>query len=404
MTCSECGYTGPRERTFHRTRRRLLPAVAGAVIASVAATWGLEQVQHEGMVALLPTRVILLSLPLVGGAHEGLTTELSTRMGRRKLVDGEYRMLIKRCLRGDRWARPVTEMWEQKYGRLLDQCRGAAPEDIDLDRRLLALPARIELGTRRPWPQDVPVCLDLDVRHWWTPGTSCRVRLTPTWEGAEPVTIVGSGARRSPRPYPLVIDRPQDSQTLDFDIELERRLPNPEAKWEHVQELSISVPLAVEGPLIEVLQPAENQDLHEAVISTFDQGVVKWTGGRSPVRVRFDPRYTYVLSLEGTAIGARVEILRDGVLARRLDLWWPARPETRDSGVGWLVDYEDVPMVMDANGADGRWQMRVRGDAAIALRAGDATHYWAGEFTLPLAVDEVQTPAPAKDWWVEIEQ
>ncbi|MHC4274854.1 MAG: hypothetical protein ACYSUR_14465 [Planctomycetota bacterium] len=385
MTCSECGYTAKREPALFRGRRRLVPTVIGAVTASVAATWAIEQVQHEGFVSVLPTRMVLLSLPMVGGAHEGLTDELSSRVGRRKLTDGHYRTLIKRCLRGDHRARPVT---------------GNAPEDIDLDRKLLALPARVQLGTDRPWPADAPVCLDLEVRHWWTPGTACRVHVTPKWDGAEPVIIVGSGARRRPPPYPLVIERPEDTETLDFDVVLERRLPDPDATWEHIQDLSINVPLAVEGPLAEVLQPVETDELHEAMISAFSPGAMKWTSGRSPLRIRFDRRYTYVPSLGDTAFGACVEILRDGVLARRLDLWWSFRPELGDDNYGWLVAYEDAPLLLEANEADGRWQMRVRGDPVVALRAGLATSYWGGEFTVPLVVEEVQTPAPAKDWWV----
>ena len=245
------------------------------------------------------------------------------------------------------------------------------------------------------------MCLDLRVRHWWTPGTACRVRVTPKWDGAEPVMIGGSGVWRNPRPNPLVIERPQDAETLDFDLVLERRLPDPDATWEHIQELSINVPLAVEGPLAEVLQPVETDELHVAMISAFSPGAMKWTSGRSPLRIRFDRRYTYIPSLEDTAFGASVEILRDGVLARRLDLWWSFRPELGNDNYGWLVAYEDAPLLMEANEADGRWQMRVRGDPTVALRAGPATRYWEGEFTVPLAVEEVQDTAPAKDWWVE---
>jgi hypothetical protein len=198
-----------------------------------------------------------------------------------------------------------------------------------------------------------------------------------------------------------VIERPPNSQKLDFDVVLERRLPDAEATWQRVQELAISVPLALEGPMTEVLQPAEHEDLHEAMVSTFGLGVVKWTGGRSPVRIRFDPRQIYSLQLEDTAIGASAEILRDGTPARRLDLWWQARPKGGNRGVGWLVAYEDVPVLMEADEADGRWQMRVRGDPAIALRAGSASSYWAGEFTVPLIVNEVERVAPTKDWWIE---
>jgi hypothetical protein len=401
MICSECGYPAKKERTLFRTRRRLLPTVVGVVVASLAATWGIEQLQRQGVVSQLPTRVLLLSLPFVGGAHEEFTGELSIRLGRAELTESHLRMLIKRCLRGDRRARPVTVPWEEKYGGLLDQCRRNAPDDIDFDARLLALPARVELGTDRSWPQDVPVCLALEVHHWWTPGTMCRVRLAPKWDGAEPVTVVGSGIRRSPRSYPLVIERPRDSETLDFDVVLERRLPDPDATWEHVQDQSISVTLALDGPIAEVLRPVESGDLQEAMVSAFSPGVTKWTGGRSPVRVRFDPRHTYVLALEDTAIGACVEILRDGELARRLDLWWSSRPLAGNANYGWLVAYEDVPLLMEANEADGRWQMRVRGDPAIALRAGAASSYWADEFTVPLEVNEVRTTAPTKDWWIE---
>jgi hypothetical protein len=403
MTCSECGYTAKKERVFFRTNRRLLPAVVGVIVASLAATWGIELLQRQGVISQLPTRVLMLSLPFVGGAHEEVTGELSIRLGRGGLTESHHRSLIKRCLGGDRWARPVTVLWEEKYGGLLDQCRRGAPDDIDLDAKLLALPARVELGTDRAWPEDVDVCLFLDVRHWWTPGTACRVHVTPKWDGAQTVTVVGSGVRRNPRPYPFVIKRPGDARTLQFDVALERRLPDPGATWEHIQDQSISVKLALDGPMAEVLRPVETDQLHEAMISTFSPGATKWPGGRSPVRVRFDPRHTYVLALEDTVIGASVEILRDGDLARRLDLWWSSRPSAGNDTYGWLIAYEDVPLLMEANDTDGRWQMRVRGDPAIALRAGAASNYWAGEFTVPLVVNVNDVPpvAPTKDWWLE---
>jgi hypothetical protein len=409
-TCPECGYQADKERRLYRSRRRLLPALVAALVTSLVATWAIERVQQRGWLSLLPTRVILVGLPVVGGAHGDLTTELSTRIGRGLLEDGHYRALVNRCLRGDRSARPVTAPWERKYGNLLDQCRGAVPEDIDLDGELLALPARVELRSDRPWPADAPVCLNLELRHWWTLGTACRVNLTPRWQGAEPITLLQTGVRRRSRPYPLVIDDPPDSASLEsdvvlleFDVVLERRLPDPGATWQRIQELSISAPVSIEGVLTDVLQPQEHEDIDDAVMSALGYGVVKWTSGRSPVRVRFDPRHTYGMSLQDTAIGVSVELLRDGIIARRLDLWWPARPFADPEESSWLVVYEDDAVLMEASGDDGRWQMRVRGDPGLALRAGDASSYWAGEFTVPLVVSEVQTPAPLKDWWVESE-
>ena len=39
------------------------------------------------------------------------------------------------------------------------------------------------------------------------------------------------------------------------------------------------------------------------------------------------------------------------------------------------------------------------GSQVSALRAGDNSTYWAGEFSVPLTVDERDTIAPAKYWW-----
>jgi hypothetical protein len=406
MRCSECGYLARKERAFFRTHRRIVPAVAGVAAATIAATYGLEHLQTQGLISTLPTRVILLTMPLVGEHHHTLSGELASRIGRKKLTDAHYRALVKRCLKGDRSARPISVPWEMKYGLLLDQCRGVAPEDLELERKLLALPASVELSTDRSWPTDAPVCLDLDVRHWWPRDTACRIRLEPGWDGAEPVTIVGSGVRRRPRPYPLVVEPPPGADTIEFDVVLERRLPGAQDPWEHVQQQTISVPLDRKGPLLaEALQPSDHRGLLDAVRSTFDQAVVKWTGGPSPVRVRFDPRFTYGMMMDDTVFGASVEILRDDELARRLDLWWSTQPEPGDRNYGWLVAYENVPLLLQANEADGRWRMRVRGDPAIALRAGPASTYWAGEFTKPLAIDArpPSEPAPPKDWWVETE-
>jgi hypothetical protein len=404
MRCSECGYVARKERALFRTRRRLIPAVAGIAAATTAATYGLQHLQTQGLVSTLPTRVILLALPLVGENHYALSAEIASRIGRKKLTDGHYRALVERCLKGDHSARPISVPWEMKYGLLLDQCRGVAPDDVELERKLLALPASVELGTDRSWPDDAPVCLDLNVRHWWPRDTECRVHITPQWEGAEPVTIVGSGAQRRPRPYPLVVRPQPGADALPFDVVLERRLPGSRNAWERVQEQTISVPLDLEPrSLAEVLQPSDHVGLLDAVRSAFDQAVVKWTGGRSPLRVRFDPRFTYGMMRDDTAFGASVEILRDDELARRLDLWWSTQPQPGGLNYGWLIVYENVPLLMQATEADGRWRMRVRGDPAIALRAGPASTYWAGEFTTPLVIEERNSLAPPQDWWVESE-
>ncbi|MCH7798232.1 MAG: hypothetical protein IID28_07270 [Planctomycetes bacterium] len=411
MTCPECGWAAPGERHFSRTRRRPVPALVAAIVASVCASYAIERADRQGWLALVPTRIVVLSLPVFGDAHGSLTTELSMRLAQGTLTDSQLRALTRRCLRGDHFARPVSPQWEEKYGALLQSCRGAVPEGSDLNEALLRLPARIELASNRAWPRGAPICLDLDVRDWWPGGTECRVLLRPGWNPSQPITVwrdaaprpgTGQGRRnrQRPRSYPLVITDVPDLPRLEFDVVLERLLPGKDQQWQEFQTESISVELEFTGSLAETMQPSAHDQLQEAMKAVFKQGVVKWTGGRSPVRVRFDARQTYGIGAEDTVIGAAVDILRAGTLARRLEIWWPLAP-TPTGRLGWVVTYEDEDLITGANADDELWQLHVRGDAAIALRAGTASSYWAGEFTVPLTVSEIETTAPRKYWWRE---
>ena len=145
-TCPECGRTPRNEKQLFRTRRRWLPAIVSAFAAALGTTWAIELAQQRGWVSMMPTTGIVMVIPLVGDAHGALSAELTRRMRQRKLTDGQWRMVIKRCIKGDRTARPVTEGWEDKYGTLLDQARGILPAEYQLDRLMLELPPTVKLG------------------------------------------------------------------------------------------------------------------------------------------------------------------------------------------------------------------------------------------------------------------
>ncbi len=411
LRCSECGRTAPNEKHLLRTRRRLFPALLAAIVASVGASYAIERGNQRGWLALMPTRVVMMSLPFSGDSYASLTSELTMRIGRRVMTDGQVRSLVKRCLRGDMLARPVSPEWERKYGTLLANCRGVVPKEFGLDEELLKLPAHIKLTSRRSWPEDAPICLRLDVREWWPAGTECRVTLTPQWDPDDPITIwrdaaprsparPGSRNRNPPRVYPLVIHDPPGSTRLEFDVVLERLVPGENSPtWEEIQAEAITVDVKLAGTLADTLQPSANEQLRAAMENTF-RTVTKWTSGRSPVRVRFDRRPSYnVQTQEDVMIGAVVDIMHAGTLARRLELWWPQRATARND-YEYVVAYEDEELIKDAAEND-QWQLLVRGDPAVALRAGNGTTYWAGEFTLPLIIDPIETVAPRKYWWRE---
>ena len=410
LTCSECGRTAPNEKHLLRTRRRLIPALLAAIVASAGASYAIERGNQRGWLALMPTRVMLMSLPFSGDSYASLSTEITMRVARRTMTDRQLRSLVKRCLRGDMLARPVSPEWERKYGNLLAICRGRVPEGFGLDEQLQKLPAHIELTSRRSWPQDAPICLRLDVREWWPAGTECRITLTPQWDPDEPIIIwrdaaprgprrPGRGNRNRPRPYPLVIADPPGQTSLEFDVVLERLLPGETPSWEETQAETITVDVKLDGTLADTLKPSENDQLQAAMQDVFKR-VVKWPSGRSPVRVSFDRRPTdNVETSEQVVIGAVVDILHAGTLARRLELWWPLT-QTSLNDIGFVVAYEDEELIKDAAEND-QWKMLVYGDPAVALRAGAGTTYWDGDFTLPLDIREIETVAPRKYWWRE---
>jgi hypothetical protein len=232
--------------------------------------------------------------------------------------------------------------------------------------------------------------------------------VTPQWDTARTVYLWRNSAprgqlfnrrdRRPPRSYPLSVTPPSDAATaLVFDVAVERLLPDEDSRWELVQEATVAADVEFAGT-IDAMEPSQFEGLDEAMRTTFSNGVVKWASGMSPLRVWFDAQHTNSIGAEDLAIGASVEVLFQGTLARRLDIWWPVPLARGNRDIGWVVAYEDEQLVTQAAEADG-WEMRVSGNPTVALRAGEASTYWAGEFTVPLTISERGPVAPSKYWW-----
>jgi hypothetical protein len=404
LTCGECGFTAAREQYLFRTRRRVTAALLAAVAAALSVATTIEHTRSSGYGSLLPTRLILMTLPLVGGSENVLVDEIMVRGSRNRLSDSQWESLIDRCISGDWRARPASKKWQSKYGPLLNTARRSAPDTLEdgLERALLDLPPWFDITSDRVWPEGTSPCLMVEYRDWWPNDVDCRIRLDPLWEGA--TSLIMTRNHRSVRPYPLVLEQlPPDGPAV-FEAMIERRLPLDEA-WTLIAERTIQVPLEIAGTIDATLEPVDDESLEsleEAMRFAFSFGVVKWPRGRSPVRVRFDPRRTQRSEFSDVAIGVSVELFQDKTLARRLDLWWLAGVRQPGNGrTGWLVDYEDETLLAEANEDDGRWRMVVRGNPSLALRAGQATKYWAGTFEQPLVVNNRRRAAPPKDWWIE---
>jgi len=428
MTCAECGYCGKKESEFARTRRRYGMAIA-AIVGCTALTLIVDQrIYQRGVPSMLPTRLLLWLLPLAADSQSDIVGEIIARAGANQLSNSQWRAFIERCVSGDWRARPPDDPWVTKYGEFISQWRRRLHGDPALDALLLKIPPRIELSTRETWPLAMPVTVGVQLYDWWPSGTECRIRAAPHIRRTgglgtidlPAVTFYRTGDDRDQRPS-YALDLPpldETSKEIAIDFQIDRRPMRPgrtsgaaadvsegetsEDPWQSAGAQTITVAARGQGTLQQVAESASDEASNEIIRQVFAQGVVKWASGRSPVRFRIELRASQVEALNDTAIGASVELLCDDHVARRLNLWWLAGVGTGippDRHYGFEVNAENAELLKDVNGDDGRWQLRVRSDPQIALRAGNAVKYWNGQLTIPLKVNTEPGEAPPRVWW-----
>lgn len=412
MTCSECGHTVGHEKRFYRTRRRYkraMLAISGCVAIVLAGNvWMAEM----GWLSFMPNRVVIASLQFSSSPNGGARAELLRRMRDDALTEGDWKALVRRCAGGDVVARPPSPEWELKYGSMLASWRRALRDQRDPDHPdtptelegiMLEIPAEVSMRSRAAWPIGVDPVIRVRVRDWWPVGTSCRVHITPRVEGGETLTLHRSSTRPPWSDYPYVMPAALIEGTrVDFDIVTERRAVN-EDDWTEVSQTVVQVPIRQSGTIAEAMTPDEDDLLTDAVKRTFAAGMVKWTSGESPLRTYFNARHMYTTQYDDLACGVHVDILFEGRLARRLDIWWHAGESHRqDPATGFDVAAEDAALLAQATGDDPRWTVRVTSDASLALRAGNALRFWQGEFEMPLRLNVIDEPAPETRWWEEV--
>lgn len=400
MTCGECGFTGRREKQLSKRRRRPLMAVLAFVSCVAVAGFINERRTDQGWLSFAPTKALILSLPFTMDLNGDTYEELLRRMRDDELSQREWRMLMKRCAKGDWERKPLSDEWLGSYARVITGWRGTLEPGSKVEQPLLDLAPAIDVTTRESWPADVSPRLEVDVHDFWPSGMETRIRAQPHIEGEPATTFYKTNARFRQPAYQLPIPPlTQDAAEVIVDLTIDRRrTADNETDWEPVGTYTITVPLVRKGRLADLLEPITGGSLEQAMKRALSGRVTKWQKGRSPVRINVNAGQTTDPAIQGVAIGVIVELLCEGQVARRLDLWWSAGTQRTD----WEVVYEDEPLLRTATGRDGKWQMRVRGDAELALRVPGATKYWAGQFTIPMRVRTAnQTEAPPRPWWTD---
>jgi hypothetical protein len=415
ITCAECGFVARRERQFHRTRRRYAIA-SGAILLNVAVAMIItERSMQRGFQALLPSRVLIWMLPIADNPRDGMLGELIYRATRSDLSEGQWKSFMARCATGDWRARPIDDAWRRKYGDLITSFRAMMIYEPHIEEPLLSIPPEVQVTSRDAWPLGAPVTVTMQILDWWPLGTECRVRVAPRLEGVDSVTVYRSASDRWPRtPFALHLP-PLDPTTQEIvvDVHLDRRRlllaeggsSEPVGDWEPVMDKRVRLPVRFEGSVETSAQAVSDKAMNAAMGEVFENGIVEWEEGQSPVRFNVAAPITFSPTFAKTAVGLRAELLCDGVVARRLNMWWlggvrQGRGDYDGRNYGFEIDYEDVALLSQLQAGDElrRWQMRIVGDPLIALRAGKAEKYWAGEVVLPVQLSSRRGDAPPRPW------
>jgi hypothetical protein len=444
MTCPECGHVAQREADFQRTRRR--PGLAAlAIFICVALVLAVnDQMNERGLIRRLPSSVLIWILPVAGGMDGSIGREIDRRASSQQLTTAQWVTLLERCAAGGWTSRPPSDGWIRDYGEFIETWRNRLLNDATLEAPLKGIPPRFDVTTRDLWPEGAAPVVAVRLEDWWPAGMECRVRATPRVQGAEPITFYRSGeVRFRPSPFPLYLPPlPAGAHAIVIDFQVDRRrmpslLPatapassaaadqgesdrdaaaavddddSPDAAvdandegWENVGTYSVTLGTRIEGKIESIMQPASSAALDVLMAQAFGPAV-RWTGGgRSPVRFSINTQATFAHEFNDTAVGVSVQLERDGVVARRLNLWWLAGTALTDErrNYGFEINYEDLELLRELDADDGNWVLRVSGDPLLALRAGSAKNFWQGEFTTPVNLRVNQTQAPPRLWWVE---
>lgn len=419
MTCPECGFMARRDAQFGRTRRRYGIASVAILLNVAIALIITERSMQRGVQALLPTHALIWALPLASDPNSPLMRELVFRATRAELTKGQWLSFMKRCVAGDWRARPLSDAWKIKYGECISSFRPLLIYEPQAEQPLLSLDPEVRITGREVWPIGAPVTLTLQMNEWWPLGTECRIRIAPQVKGVEALVVYRSATERWPRtPFAFHLPPLQSgSQEIHIDVHVDRRrVPVDRGEvapsdgdahappWEAVFDRTFRVQVNAAGAVEAAAQPATGQTLDDAIEDVFSNGVMKWDSGPSPVRFNIAATATFAKPFANTAVGLRVELMRENEVARRLHMWWlggalGGASDYAGRNYGFEIDHENLALLQQLAADDlQHWRLRITGDPLIALRAGNAEKYWAGALTVPFRLIPRAGAAPPRPW------
>lgn len=403
LTCPECGRTAKNERRLHRTRRRRSWAALGLLLVALGgASAALPTVRREGW-GLVSTPVLVELIP-IGGYDGPFGRELMRRLGMTgprswgpsTISPEDLVSLAKRLKEGNWLARPISDRWQDSFGRVIkatqrhtfslwdppDSKRTAALEKAL--RSWYDLPPVVTFRTRPRWPEGYRLWVETRERLYWPSPTNLGIEIRRHGESGDPTNIWPNYGFACP-------EKAAGVGTLTFDLTLYQFRQGDVAPGDggHIPSVMISqrkleIPYTIGGSIEEILTGVKSAELDSRIAGIQYEVGPGWvscgtwsvTGG----------------SAEGIGFGVIMEFYRDGVLIAKERHWWDGSTATGD----WdrvrgseRVRLDPPPAsprrVSDAKPGE-NWTIKIKSDPETALRVIDRAQYWEGEVEIPLII------------------
>jgi hypothetical protein len=363
-----------------------------------------ERAGRQGWMTYIPNTVLIRALPYADDGSGPLFQEIETRIFANGLSDEQVLAIYRRAAKGDAGAPPPSDAWTEKYGEFI---RGSAravaarvdPENqADIYELLHAIPPRFELETRRAWPSGSEPIIHVNAYDWWPTVPELRVTVAPNLDGAETQVFERWQGPIQFRSFGIQLPTlPPGEHTVTIDFTIERRFTTS-APWELLDERRIELELLVSDSAAPRPEPVSSPSMDRSIARVVSGGLIKWSSGSLPVRIRVDHRPTRTSEFEDTAVALRLVVRRNGEFGRRLDIWWLGGSMVDDRQYAWEVPLHDDDVLIAPDQPDDVWTIHATGDPNIALLVDGARHYWDGEVEVEVSVRPAGGAAPPRGW------
>ncbi len=378
LRCPECGRSTRRVGAFSGSRRRWrFVALACAIFFAAHEVATGPEIRKNGWLSAIPTSALVWIAPV---DHKAWTWTMGVR--------------------GERFAAPSDALLVEVFRRLDERTPMRWHWQVFLDRVFAAQPAFADKAviTRDHWPAGMPIEVRL-----WSPNVVFRNRddvvirarmhgSTGPWAQKR---LGVWGGDLLPEELRASFNPPARAASMKFDIELLTgagviRHPSGavkavDASTARVKWRGVARQVTIGGTVADIMTPLP-PSIADPAVSRLAPQLALDRDGRMRLRLRLQGSHLEP-DTSDWGLGVRTEVLRDGEIVARGEIVYPmAEPGVINDYYSthmWADLKWDITPPLEADLGTARWEIRMVGDAAVALHDFRRNVFWSGQVITP---------------------